>query len=166
VPAKGLSARRIFEDAIRRVVADDRAWWHETSICDRAVPDFVTSLSWADEVTAGSRQDATQLTIERRGHSRRGHHRHGLRALCDDVHLDLVTRRGEPVLRRDRGSEVEHGKPAAQKSAPRCSTAARHSSTTTLRLRRPTPPGSRNSFAAASSPSGSISRRLARCTRW
>jgi hypothetical protein len=80
----------------------------------------VTSLPRADEVTAGWRQDAAQLTIERRGHSRRGHHRHRLHALPDDVHLDLIAGRGEPILRRDLGSDFEsHARRVAQRLAPR-----------------------------------------------
>ena len=81
---------------------------HEAPICDRAVPNFVTSLPRTDEVTAGSRQDAAQLTVERRGHSRRSHHRHRSHAFRDDVHLDLVTRGGEPILCCDLGSDFEH----------------------------------------------------------
>jgi hypothetical protein len=63
-----------------------------------------------DEVTAGSRQDAAQLTIERRWHSRRGHHRHRLHALRDHVHLDLIAGGGEAILRRDLGSDFEHAR--------------------------------------------------------
>jgi len=56
----------------------------------------VASLSGPNEVTAGSPQDAAQLTIERRGHSRRSHHRHRLHALRDDVHFDLVAGGASP----------------------------------------------------------------------
>jgi hypothetical protein len=60
-----------------------------------------------NEVTAGSCQDAAQLTVEGRGHSRHGHHRYRLHAFRDDVHLDLVAARGKPILRRDFGSDFE-----------------------------------------------------------
>jgi hypothetical protein len=100
-------------------------------------------------VTAGSPEDSAQLTIEGRGHSRRGHRRHRLHALRDDVHLDLVARPCKPILPpRSRGRFRARGRQAAQRSAPRCLTAARHWSTTTPRLRRPTPPGPQNSFVA------------------
>jgi hypothetical protein len=88
--------------------ANNRGRYHKAPICGWVVPDFVTSLSRPDEVTARSRQDAGQLTIEGRGHSRRGHHGHRLHALGDYVHLDLIGGRGEPILGRDFGSDFEH----------------------------------------------------------
>jgi hypothetical protein len=79
---------------------------------------------WRLTIAAGSTKrrlviglcpDAAQITIEARRHSRRGHHRHGLHALCNDVHLDLVTRRGEAILHRDLGSDFEHARTSCSK---------------------------------------------------
>jgi hypothetical protein len=88
--------------------ADDRGRQRETPIGDRAMSDFVTSLPGPYKAAAGSDQWAAELAIEGRGHSRGSHHRHGLHALRDDVYLDLVAGRGEPILGRNLGSYFEH----------------------------------------------------------
>src|SRR5947208_3443432 len=87
---------RLFEHAVRRVTTDDPDRQRKAPPGDRAVPDLMTAFAGPDEGAADAHKQPAQFAIEGCGHSGRSDHRHRLDALGENVHLDLVARRGEP----------------------------------------------------------------------